>query len=223
MATFDLEEQEQLSELKLFWQQNGKFIIAGVTGALVAVAGWQAWNWHLSSTSEKANATYGELVDAAAAQDTAKVKVHAQALIAEHPGTIQSSLGALVSAKSAWDAKDTATAKIQLTFVAEKGEPPLLRDVANLRLAGVMLDEKNYDGALERLGQVKSESYAPRMLDLKGDVLAAHGKPAEARTAWNEAISKIDAAPKDDNAGEKPHAALRDAVTAKLQTLEPAK
>ena len=70
------------------------------------------------------------------------------------------------------------TAQAQLAWAAEnaKDEP---RDLARLRLAAVLLDEKAYDEALKQLA-AEPPAFAARFDELKGDVLAAQGKKPEA-------------------------------------------
>ena len=46
MATYDLEEQEQLAALKAWWQENGNLMLTVVTLVLVALAAWQGWNYY---------------------------------------------------------------------------------------------------------------------------------------------------------------------------------
>ncbi len=219
MATFDLEEQEQLSELKLFWQQNGKFILSGIAGVVVAMAGWQGWNWHLESRAREANVSYATLLDASVIRDVAKVKAIATQLAEQHPGSAQAALGALIGAKTAMDNNDPATARMLLQSAVESSRDAGLRDIATLRLAGLFLDEEKYDDALKVLSREVSPEFLPRMLDLKGDVLAASGKTNEARTAWQDALVKIDALQKDEVGSKKSHSGLRDMLVAKLDAL----
>ena len=218
MATFDLDEQEQISELKLFWQQNGKFITAGVAGIVVSLAVWQGWNWHQSSRAHDANVAYHTLLDATTQKDGAKIKAIAGQITTQFPGSEQAMLAALVSAKFSADAKDTATARSFLQIVIDQSRDEGLRDIATLRLASMLLDDKNTDDALKVLSREVTPAFMPRVLDLKGDVLAASGKNTEARAAWQDALVKIDAAQKGEVGSVKIHGALRDIIVAKIES-----
>jgi predicted negative regulator of RcsB-dependent stress response len=55
----------------------------------------------------------------------------------------------------------------------------------------VQFDQKQYDTALKTLSGSRSDAFAPRFDDLKGDVLLAQGKPAEARAAYQAAFGKM--------------------------------
>jgi predicted negative regulator of RcsB-dependent stress response len=74
--------------------------------------------------------------------------------------------------------------------VMERSPSEDFKDVARLRLAAVLLDEKAYDDALNVLDQKHGPAYEAQFTALRGDVLVAKGQPAEARTAYQAAIEK---------------------------------
>jgi predicted negative regulator of RcsB-dependent stress response len=59
MATYDLEEQEQIAEIKAWWKQYGNLVVAIVTAASVGVIAWQGWNWYQRGQAAKASMVYG--------------------------------------------------------------------------------------------------------------------------------------------------------------------
>jgi predicted negative regulator of RcsB-dependent stress response len=215
MSNFDLQEQEQLSELKLFWQQYGKWIGAAVAGLLIVLVGWQVWSGHTRSQQEEANALYGKLIDAATKGKQDEVKKYAGDIQSAFPGTEQAALAALMGASAALQQKDDATAKSLLNSVLEFGDDPGLSDIATLRLAGILLDEKAFDAAAKLLERESTPEFSARFADLKGDVLAASGKPDQAREAWQKAQQIIEANQKTDG-GDPASGALNELITAKL-------
>lgn len=190
MAHYDLEEQEQIDTLKTWWKMYGNLVTGLVMAASLAVVGWQGWNWYQGGQSAKAAAIYGVLEQAAAAGDAQKVKAAAGELAEKFGRTAYASLGAMVAAKQSFDAGDLKTAKTQLFWVAENGKNEV-RDLARLRLAAVQLDEQAYDEALKQLEAAHAVAFDARFLELKGDVLTAQGKKAEARTAYKSALEKM--------------------------------
>ena len=190
MAHYDLEEQEQIDSLKTWWKMYGNLVTGLVMAASLAVVGWQGWNWYQGGQSAKAAAIYGVLEQAAAAGDAQKVKAAAGELAEKFGRTAYASLGAMVAAKQSFDAGDLKTAKTQLIWVAENGKNEV-RDLARLRLAAVQLDEQAYDEALKQLEAAHAAAFDARFLELKGDVLTAQGKKAEARTAYKSALEKM--------------------------------
>lgn len=191
MAAYDLEEQEQIAQIKAFWNQYGNLIIVAVVLALLAIAAWRAWGWYQVSQSAQASALYTELQKAAAAGDAKKVRDAAGSLIESHPGSVYASLGALLAAKVNFDAGDLKAARVQLQWVADKARDPEVQAVARLRLAAVLLDEKAYDDALKVLAAKPPGSFEALFEDARGDVLAAQGKHAEARAAYQAALGKL--------------------------------
>jgi predicted negative regulator of RcsB-dependent stress response len=196
MAAYDLEEQEQLAELKAWWKQWGNLVTGIVTAAALGVLVWQGWNWYQARQAGEASGIYSMLQRAALERDTQKTKTLAGELVAKYGGTAYAQLGALTAAKVLYDAGDLASAKAQLSWLAESGKEEL-RDLGRLRLAGVLLDEKAYDEALKVLSAGHALTFDIRYAETRGDVLAAQGKKADAAAAYREALAGIDRAAGD--------------------------
>ncbi|MCE3265221.1 MAG: hypothetical protein K0R43_4300 [Pseudoduganella sp.] len=99
--------------------------------------------------------------------------------------------GALSAAKSAFDANDMKAAKAQLEWVLAHGNDEQ-KNVAAIRLAGVLLDEKAYDAALKALSGATLPQFKSSVEDRKGDILAAQNKMEEARNAYKAALESAD-------------------------------
>jgi predicted negative regulator of RcsB-dependent stress response len=102
-------------------------------------------------------------------------------------------MAALSAAKASFETGELDDARKNLEWAMEKAREEEMRDVARLRLAGVLLDEKKYDEALKLLSAKSVDAYASLYADLRGDVLAAQGKTADARAAYQMALDKSDA------------------------------
>ena len=189
MAHYDLEEQEQIDSIKTWWKMYGNLVTGVILAGSLAVIGWQGWNWYQRSQAAQASAIYGVLEQAVAVRDAQRVKAAAGELVEKFGGTSYASLGALVAARQSFEAGDLKTAKAQLSWAADKGKDEI-KDLARLRLAAVLLDEKAYDEALKQLESAHAAAFAARFLELKGDVLAAQGKKPEARTAYKAALDR---------------------------------
>ena len=189
MAHYDLEEQEQIETLKTWWNMYGNLVTAMVVAASLAVIGWQGWNWYQRNQTAQAAGVYAVLEQAVAARDAQKIKAAAGELTEKYGRTSYAALGALQAARQSFDAGDAKTAIAQLTWAAENGKDEL-KDMARLRLAAVQLDEKAYDDALKNLDAAHAPAFAARFQELKGDVLTAQGKKADARVAYKAALDK---------------------------------
>ncbi len=191
MAHYDLEEQEQIDSLKTWWKMYGNLVSGVLVAISVAGLGWQGWGWYQRSQAAQAAGIYAVLEQAAALRDGQKVKAAAGELAEKFGSTSYAWLGALVAARQSFDAGDLKTARAQLNWAVDNAKDEV-KDLARLRLAAVLLDEKAYDEALKQLEAAHDAAFAARFLELKGDVLAAQGKVPEARAAYKAALDKGD-------------------------------
>ncbi|NTV09917.1 MAG: tetratricopeptide repeat protein, partial [Zoogloea sp.] len=163
--------------------------------------------------SGEASALYVEVQRAAAEHNPQRAREAAGQIIEKYSGTVYADLAALVSAKVQAEGGDLKNARTQLGWAAEHGRDAALRDLARLRLAAVLLDDKAYDEALKQLAEPSSEAFAARFDDLKGDVLMAQNKPADAKAAYKSAVGKLAASTDEGAAG------LKELIQAKLESL----
>lgn len=191
MATYDLDEQERLDDLKAWWKRWGSLVMVGLAVVIAVAAGWRYWQNRVVTQSLEAATVYEQLTQSLAANDAKAAREAGAMLIDQYKGTAYAPRAALLLAKLNAGAKDLKSAQAQLEWAAANSKEPALRDLARLRLAGVQLDQKQYDAALKTLSATHSDAFAFRFHDLKGDVLLAQAKPAEARAAYQAAFGKM--------------------------------
>ena len=191
MATYDLDEQERLDELKAWWKRWGNLLMIGLAVVIAVAAGWRYWQNRVVTQSLEAATVYEQLTQSLAANDTKAARDAGAMLIDQYKGTAYAPRAALLLARLNVGAKDLKSAQAQLEWAAANSKEPAVRDLARLRLAGVQLDQKQYDAALKTLSATHSDAFAFRFHDLKGDVLLAQDKPAEARAAYQAAFGKM--------------------------------
>jgi len=207
MATYDLEEQEQLAALKAWWNDHGGAIILGATLVLAAVGAWNAWTWYQRSQSAQAAVLYDTLQKASRANDLKTTRETAGAILENFPRSAYAPLAALVSAKVQFQAGDLKTARAQLQWVIEHARSDEIRSIAALRLASVLLDDNEPDAALKILEAKPHPGFEALYASQRGDILATQKKRSEARAAYKTALEKAGAGP------------LRDALRLKLDAL----
>lgn len=188
---YDLEEQEQLASLKAFWNQYGNLLTWVLIVALGSYAGYNYWNSQQRTEAAEASGLYDELNKSLAAKDNAKVQRIAADVESKFGASVYAQMSALAAAKSAFDANDLKTAKVQLQWVLEHGNDEY-KSIAKLRLSGVLLDEKAYDEGLKLLATDFLPQFSGAVADRKGDILVAQNKLAEARTAYQAALEAMD-------------------------------
>jgi predicted negative regulator of RcsB-dependent stress response len=98
----------------------------------------------------------------------------------------------LLAARVQFDRGQIDAASASLTWVAENASEEEYKAVARLRLAGLLMEAKNFDAALKQLDGAKAPTFEALVADRRGDVLLAQGKPVEARAAYQVAWRAMD-------------------------------
>ena len=205
----DLEEQEQLAELKAWWNQYGSLVTATIVAVCVAFAGWQGWRWYERGQAAQAGALFDTLARASQTNDAKALRDAGGALLENYSRTLYATMGALTAARFYFERNDLKSAKAQLQWVLENGRTEDFRDLARLRLAMVLLDEKAYDEALKLLDEKHGAAYDAQYAATRGDVLIAKNQAAEAKAAYRLAL---------DKAGST-NSAFRESVRMRLEAL----
>jgi predicted negative regulator of RcsB-dependent stress response len=193
MSNLDLQEQEQVEALKAWWKENGKWVIGALLIGLLGFAGINFWKSHKANQTAEAGKLYVEVLKQASSNDAKRIGDAADALVSRYGSSAYAPRAQLLAAQASLQAKDVAHAKVQLQWVIEHSSETGLQDTARLKMASVLLDEKKYDEALKQLDATSPESFTGLYADMKGDVLSAQGKVAEARAAYQQAYDKTDA------------------------------
>lgn len=193
MATYDLEQQEQLDQVKHFWKQYGNLI----TWVLVLVlGGYAAWTGYLYWQQQRAigaGGLYEELDRAGSTGDVDKTLQAFADLKGKYAGTTFSEQGALLAAKVAAEHRKADQAKAALQWLVDNGKNANLVAIGRLRLAGMQMDAKQYDDALKTVGADMPQEFAALVEDRRGDILLAQGKKDEAAKAYTAAWKAMDA------------------------------
>jgi predicted negative regulator of RcsB-dependent stress response len=198
MATnLDLEEQEQLDELKAFWKKYGNPITWLLVVALGSYAAWNGWNWYQRDQAVKAGAMYDQLDKAVQAGDVDQAGRVFADLKGRYPGTAFTEQAGLLTAKLQFEKGKADDALATLAWVEANATEAEYQTVARLRAAGVLLDQKKYDEALKRLDAIVlkdgAAEFGALVADRRGDVLLAQGKPDDAKAAYTKAWQAMDA------------------------------
>ena len=194
MAThLDLEEQEQIDQLKHFWKQYGNLITWLLVLLLGGYAAWNGWNLYQRDQGSKAGSLYDELDRAAQQGDSDRATRIFADMKARYPGATFTHQAGLLAARVAADKGQYDAASASLAWVADKASDDEYRAIARLRLAGLLLDTKKYEEALK---QVDAVAGGPEFLalaaDRRGDILLTQGKSAEAQAAYLKAWTAMD-------------------------------
>ncbi|MES2400780.1 MAG: tetratricopeptide repeat protein [Pseudomonadota bacterium] len=188
----DLEEQEQLDELKHFWKQYGDIITWALIVVFGAVAAWNGYQYWQTRQASQATVMYDEVERAVQSGDVARLDRSLADMKDRFGGTVYASQAGLLAAKTYYDKGNIDASKAALTWVAEKSSDEAYKSIANLRLAGILLETKTYDEALKLVSGSFSKDFAALAADRRGDILAAQGKKVEAKAEYQTAYKGFD-------------------------------
>lgn len=187
----DLEEQEQLDQIKHFWKTWGNLISWLLIAVLGSYAAWNAYQYWERTQAVKAAALYDEVERAVASGDVSRVERSLADMKDKFGSTQFAQQSALLAAKTLQAQGKPDAARDALSWVANGASDKAYRDIARLRLAALQLEAKAYDDALKPLGQEFTPAMAGLAADLRGDVLQAKGQTAEAIAAYQQAWQKL--------------------------------
>jgi predicted negative regulator of RcsB-dependent stress response len=183
----DLEEQEQIANLKSFWNRFGQYIIGVATVALFTYAAVSGLNWYQRSQAAEAAKLYETLLGTLTKNDRDKTYLAADDLQKKFAGTTYAAMGSLVAAKIASDANDGAKAQTYLKWAANKASDDAYRALAQLRLVGLFIDQGT-DAAMSEADQILKgkavKGFEPLWIERRGDWFLAQKKTVEARTQY---------------------------------------
>nr|VFJ42388.1 MAG: Putative negative regulator of RcsB-dependent stress response [Candidatus Kentron sp. DK]VFJ45426.1 MAG: Putative negative regulator of RcsB-dependent stress response [Candidatus Kentron sp. DK] len=188
MNTYE-SEQEQLEALQKWWKENGRAVIAGLLIGAVAIIGWTSWRVYTAQQAENASLQYEQLVATAKRNQQEKAIEQGERLIEEFPGSGYAGLASLVIAKVAFQQDDVEKAKTYLRWAIDQGEPVAIKQIARIRLARLLADEKKGEEAITLLNGDTGE-FTSLYEEVRGDILLlGQDNPADARAAYERSTA----------------------------------
>jgi len=188
MAHFDLEEQEQLDDLKHFWKQYGNLITWFLIAALGAFAAFNGWQYWQRSQALQASVLYDEVERAAGTGDTGRVEQAFKDIQDKFGRTAYAQQAGLLAGRVLAEKGKPDAAKAALRWVAEDGRDEGYQALARLRLVGLLADGKAYDDALKQLsGGMPDAQFEALAADRRGDIYNLQGRKDQASDEYLKA------------------------------------
>lgn len=206
MATH-YDDEAELENLKTLWKDNWKSLAAGLVVGLGAILGWQGWKDYQNNQALQASQIYEDMKKALTANKTEDGVKLGERLMTEHASAPYASAAALKLASLAVEQGKFDVAGSRLHWVVQNSNDDGLKQLARLREARVLWQQKKLDEALKLLDG-DAGGYAALYDELRGDIKLAQGDRAAARTSYEKALQ---------TAGE--NAPSRDALQHKLDDL----
>lgn len=195
-----LTEEEQIEALKRWWKENWLSIVLPIVVAVVGYVGWTFWQDNREQRAQVASDQYQQLLEMVEAEpgseltDEQKTNVRAQAtsIMEEFGDSMYADLSGLLLARLAVEDDNYGEAENILRTVAAQSDNAGLVQLANARLAKVLLNLGKHDEALSLVGQPQDQAYKSLYAEIRGDIYLAQNKPEEAHTAYQEAMEALD-------------------------------
>lgn len=188
----DLEEQEQLDQIKHFWNQYGNLI----TGLLVLVLGvfaaWNGYQYWQKRTAAQASVMFEEVEKSIRSADLSLAQRAVSEMQQRFPSTVYAQQSGLALANLAYQKGQADVVKSSLTWVAGSSGDAGYAALGRLRLAGVLIDSKAFDEAQKVLAEAFPSAFDALVADRKGDLWAAQGKSAEAIVEYQKALAGME-------------------------------
>lgn len=191
----DLEEQEQLANLKAFWVNYGRWLALGI---LIAFIGYGVYWFYLNQQKSRANEAsmhYSELITAAAKSDLPAVIKETEELQQNFSSTAYAAMAGLVAANLAFSINDVPLTIKQLEWVENRAKSDSFQSLARLRLATLMMDQKDeasINKAQDLLKMKVATGYEALQFEKQGDLYLIQNKLDEAKKSYIEAWNFLD-------------------------------
>jgi predicted negative regulator of RcsB-dependent stress response len=182
-------EEQQVEAIKRFWHTYGKAILSGVVIGLVGLYGFRYYQADQRNNVEQASAKFSQLLIQRETATDDNWLAQAQGYIDSTKAENYAVFAALLAAKDAVEQQKFTLAAEQLTWVLEHTKEPALLALTQLRLARVQKEQANFEAALATLAKPVPDSFIALQAELKGDILLLNAQPAQAKTAYQQAIA----------------------------------
>jgi len=195
-------EEEQIEALKRWWDENGKQVVLAIVLTVGGYFGWQAWTDHLEDQTAAASLVYQEMLDnmddavagdTLAADKQAEISQLADILKQDYSNTQYAFYAALIKAKLAVESTDLSAASVELQWAMDNADETVSENIARLRLARVEAAAGNLDTALQLVQGVDAGELKSAFDEAKGDFYQQQGNAGAAYTAYEAAMTGIDA------------------------------
>ncbi|HEX4879337.1 MAG TPA: tetratricopeptide repeat protein [Limnobacter sp.] len=192
MSRYDLEEQEQLANLKAFWSKYGNFILTVLILVFGSFAAKNGWEWWQARQSSDAVIVYEKLESAARSGELELASQIQSTLQDEHGGSNYAPRGALLLAKLSIDAGKPDQAKAPLQWTVDNANLDEYAATARLLLSGLLLEEGKHAEAKALLDK-KIPGFDGLFHDRLGDIALAQNDASTAKKEYEQALESIQA------------------------------
>jgi len=190
----DLEEQEQIDQIKHFWNRWGNLISWFLILVLGSYAAWNGWQWWQKRNAAQAAVLYDTVEQSARGGDLSMLERSVSDMQSRFASVTLTQHAVLLAAKTFESKGEHDKAKSALSWVAKQADDEGLAALARWRLAGLQIQDKQWDAAKESLTAHPVPPAMRALFDERmGDWASVQGLSDQARDAYQKAWSAADA------------------------------
>ncbi len=188
----DLEEQEQLDQLKHFWKQYGEWITWALIVVFGSIAAYNGWQYYQRKQAVSVATLYDEIERAAKDGDVVKVERALGDINEKFASTAYANQAGLLAARVLYEKSKPDAAKAALAAVVANAGDPAYTAIARIRLAALLTDTKAFGEAAKALEAEFPQEFAGLVADRRGDLAMAQDKRDDARAEYQKAYKAMD-------------------------------
>ncbi len=191
MKEYETEEQ-QVEALKQWWKENGTSLIVGLFVGVTALFGWRYYLDQSNFHAVQASDLYMQMVQNTALNtiDDKTIDIN-NTLINEYSDTPYAALSSLTLAKFEYEKGDADAAAAQLELAVKHANDDVTKQIANLRLARIYIEQKKYEEVSALLNMSHDAAFDAQYEELLGDLYMIKGDVEQARVAYDKAITLL--------------------------------
>lgn len=192
-------EKEQIEEMRAWWSEYGKFIIAGIVIAIAGLVGVNQYNATQLATQLEASERFETLARHIDNGDLDGAEFVADDLVANYTDTVYAAQSKLALARLYMDQnRDQDAAETLQQLLAMKAENNL-QHIGRLRLASILLYQEKPQEVVDLLQGFDAPAFAALANETLGDAYAALGDSKNAADAYNRALADPSPTPTIDS------------------------
>lgn len=212
-------EKEQLEEMRAWWAEYGKVIIAGIVIAIAGLIGYNQYQTSQLATQMEASERFETLVGHIMDGDLDGAEFVADDLVANYADTAYAAQSKLALARLYMDQNRDQDAAESLQQLLAMSADDNLQNIGRLRLASILLYQDKPEAVIDLLQDFDAPAFAALSNELLGDAYAAQEDFQSAADAYNRALSDPSPSPTIDRAlvqmklSDLPEVVVADAAT----------
>ena len=193
-------EKEQLEEMRAWWAEYGKVIIAGIVIAIAGLIGVSQYNSAQLATQMEASERFETLVGHIVDGDLDGAEFVADDLVANYADTAYAAQSKLALARLYMDQNRDQDAAESLQQLLAMSADDNLQNIGRLRLASILLYQDKPQEVIDLLQDFDAPAFSALSNELLGDAYAALEDFQNAADAYIRALADPSPTPTIDRA-----------------------